>query len=621
MKNSENYLKLFLSSALSLFFILAMAGCEESINKKGVSSDTETGDTSVKVDTDGVAPPGCGDGKLDDDEACDDGNKESGDGCSANCLFVAEGYTCNPPGEPCRLMAMCGDGQISTPELCDDGNTDNGDGCSDLCQVEIGFKCSKVPSVCTETVCGDGKLEGAEGCDDGNAIPFDGCDARCQVEASCPPGESCTSACGDGLVLGEGCDDGNNLDGDGCSSECKVEEGYKCIQPEVEGMQAVPVIYKDFNTSHPDFENGRTGCADAYTGMLADTLDANGTPVFVANSGACGIASNFADWYDYSSTDGSVVVSTLNLFENANGDYVNRWLEDGTSYITKKVIEYGDWVGCSSDAADDCTSCEVIDGYDSNNGWVCDTACDKWIDNTQYKVCAAFDGRSNIDGNPLFFPLDGKGITPVSEYAPAGLGPMYTQGFPEMYPSEEKSITALELTPPADYSYTHNFSFTSQVKFWFMYDKTQKQILNFVGDDDVWVFINNELALDLGGIHEPVEGTVDVSTLGLEDGKVYSINVFQAERQTNGSTYRLTLSGFNVSRSQCRPDCGDGVVGLGEECDDGVNDGGYGECGENCKLGEYCGDGIVQEPYEACDDGNFKDGDECPSSCRNISID
>ena len=50
------------------------------------------------------------------------------------------------------------------------------------------------------------------------------------------------------------------------------------------------------------------------------------------------------------------------------------------------------------------------------------------------------------------------------------------------------------------------------------------------------------------------------------------------------------------------------------------NDGGYGECNENCRLGEYCGDGILQEAYEFCDDGNFIDNDNCPSSCRTVEI-
>jgi len=61
-------------------------------------------------------------------------------------------------------------------------------------------------------------------------------------------------------------------------------------------------------------------------------------------------------------------------------------------------------------------------------------------------------------------------------------------------------------------------------------------------------------------------------------------------------------------------------VGLGEECDDGENDGGYGECAPGCVLGEYCGDGILNPEFEHCDDGNFFDDDDCPSSCRIVVL-
>jgi cysteine-rich repeat protein len=91
--------------------------------------------------------------------------------------------------------------------------------------------------------------------------------------------------------------------------------------------------------------------------------------------------------------------------------------------------------------------------------------------------------------------------------------------------------------------------------------------------------------------------------------------VFQAERRREGSSYKFTLGGFDTARSDCVPECGDGIVSLGEECDDGENKGGYGKCGEGCKLDEYCGDGEVQKEFEDCDDGNFRNGDGCDASC------
>src|SRR5262245_30810509 len=96
------------------------------------------GSTISVLRPDGGMPPGCGNGQRTRDEACDDGNNVSGDGCSADCLVVEPGFSCQPPGQPCHRVARCGDGVEVTPELCDDGNATAGDGCSTTCKVEIG---------------------------------------------------------------------------------------------------------------------------------------------------------------------------------------------------------------------------------------------------------------------------------------------------------------------------------------------------------------------------------------------------------------------------------------------------------------------------------------------------
>lgn len=101
----------------------------------------------------------CGDRLVARDEECDDGNRQSEDGCSDLCLLE----------DP----LSCGNSQKDPGETCDDGNIRKGDGCSETCQ--------------NEGSCGNGVPEKGEECDDGNSTPGDGCSARCLSETDRPP--------------------------------------------------------------------------------------------------------------------------------------------------------------------------------------------------------------------------------------------------------------------------------------------------------------------------------------------------------------------------------------------------------------------------------------------------
>jgi len=87
----------------------------------------------------------------------------------------------------------------------------------------------------------------------------------------------------------------------------------------------------------------------------------------------------------------------------------------------------------------------------------------------------------------------------------------------------------------------HNYHFTTEIHASFVY--RGGEIFTFTGDDDLWLFVNHLLALDLGGLHPAVSGTVDfdgqAADLGITVGRTYDMDIFHAERHTDESNFRI----------------------------------------------------------------------------------
>ncbi len=85
----------------------------------------------------------------------------------------------------------------------------------------------------------------------------------------------------------------------------------------------------------------------------------------------------------------------------------------------------------------------------------------------------------------------------------------------------------------------HNFHFTVELHAQFDHDDSADQFFHFVADDDLWVFIDGVLVIDLGGTHGGLEQYVDLTRLGLVNGETYRLDLFYAERSTSSGVLQI----------------------------------------------------------------------------------
>ena len=97
---------------------------------------------------------------------------------------------------------------------------------------------------------------------------------------------------------------------------------------------------------------------------------------------------------------------------------------------------------------------------------------------------------------------------------------------------------------------SHNFGFTTEVHTQFSYKGGET--FSFTGDDDLWVFINHKLAIDLGGLHPQTNDKISLDAeakkLGITVGQTYDLDLFHAERHTAESNFRVDT---NLAFTNC----------------------------------------------------------------------
>lgn len=156
--------------------------------------------------------------------------------------------------------------------------------------------------------------------------------------------------------------------------------------------------------------------------------------------------------------------------------------------------------------------------------------------------------EAGYSGNPKYVDYDRTNGT-ISQ----GTGGTATVGF---YPLENLGYEQpglLTKTSVIDGN-NRNGDFTLRGESQFVYNKDSNLYFTFTGDDDVYMYINGVLALDLGGAHGRNNKTVNLNDLdptkyGLKEGQVATFTFFYMERCSDASTFGIETNMELVQRA------------------------------------------------------------------------
>lgn len=226
---------------LGLFTALAVVACSSggastASNEQTAGADGEgepgEGMAGAGSEVTEEVPSRCGDGVVDESagEQCEDGNDESGDGCSL-CHYDCETDESCDDGEACNGEETCD----AAEHRCQPGSAAED---QTECQMADDAAGACRAGACVPPGCGNGTPDDGEDCDDANADDADGCTSACKFtctgDRDCDNGNVC-----DGVEV---CDLENNTckpgeavecAAKGCTGECDPDIGG-CVFPDVD---------------------------------------------------------------------------------------------------------------------------------------------------------------------------------------------------------------------------------------------------------------------------------------------------------------------------------------------------------------------------------------------------